>query len=174
MPTDLATLVEAFQREVAVPGAFDSAFPDTSPTDIIGCLMDAFGEAQLDGWFGSYTLDVATSSVADAGNTDPLTNGLSLAGQALIVLYAGMRMVRNQMMNTKSQVRYKAGPVEYETATSATVLTQMLKDLAARRQELLNQVRYARRVAVIDGYWGREATFHSGELPTLWARALTC
>ncbi len=170
MPTDLSTLIPSFQRQVAIPGTFTDAYPNTTDDDVVGTLADAFAEAQLDGWFGTYVYDPDTTSVLNNADPDPLTNGLSLAGQALIVIYAGMRMVTNQIMNTKSSVRYKAGPVEYETQQGATTLNELLKMLAARKAELLALARGNVRDVVIDGYYSRALAFHTGELPSTWAR----
>lgn len=135
--TDLADLAEAFKREVAIPGTFLTAYPSVSDDDIAGALMDAFSEAQLDGFFGSLDLDV------DAGEVTP---DLSNAGAALVVMYAGMRMVRQQIRATKT--RYKAGPVELEQ--SAGALTEELKFLERRKTQLLqNAIRAGRGVGSV-------------------------
>lgn len=148
--SELADLVEAFKREAAVPGTFATAFPNTSDSDIEGSLGDAFAEAQLDGFFGTYELD------SDEG---VITPDVSVAGAALIVLYSGMRLVRQQLRNTKT--RYKAGPVEVEQ--SAGALTEELKQLERRKNQLLqNAIRAGRgtgTVFVADAYVARAQSY---------------
>lgn len=151
--TQLADLVDAFKREVAVPGAFTVDFPSTSDDDLEAALADAFGMARLDGFFGMTQLD--------NGVVSP---DLSDAGAALLVLYAGLRMTRQQLRVLKTVSRYKAGPTEYETQQSAAGLTEDLKQLERRRQELVTQATRAGRGAgttfVIDAYAARGSGWH--------------
>lgn len=159
--TELADLTAAFKREAAVPGTFATAFPSTTDADITGSLGDAFGEAQLDGFFGAYELD------SEEGVVSP---DVSNAGAALIVIYAGMRLVRQQLRSTRT--RYKAGPVEVEQSASA--LTEELKQLERRKNQLIDSAMRAGRgrgsVFVIDAYVVRAASydyyggFFAGEL----------
>lgn len=148
--SDLADLVGAYKREVAVPGAFTDAYPLTTDTDIVDSLGDAFGQAQLDGFFGHMVLD------PDAGEIVP---DLSLAGAALVVIYAGIRLVRQQIRSTRSSVTYKAGPVEFSSASAASALTEDLRGLEARRRELVSMALRAGRgggtVFVLDAYRAR-------------------
>jgi len=158
MTTALADLVDSFRREVAVPGTFATVYPATIQSEIIGTLMDSFAEAQLDGWFRDYALDLVAQEVSP---------DLSLAGQALIINYAAARLIRAELRNAQSQVRYKAGSVEYEVSRPAAFFTQLLKDLAARRNQLLSAALTGARLDyVLDGYGGRIAgEFYLGEAP---------
>lgn len=145
--SELRDLVAAYKREAAVPGTFATVFPETTDADIVGALSDAFAEAQLDGFFGSMTLDV------DFGEVTP---DLSVAGAALVVIYAGMRLTRQQLRSLATRTAYKAGPVEYETQRSSAALSEELKHLQWRRQQLLaNAIRAGRGTGstfVLDGY----------------------
>lgn len=158
MTTALGDLAEMYRREVAVPGMFDIAYPTVTEAHIIGSLADSFAEAQLDGWFAAYTLDV------DVAEIDP---EVSLPAQALIVNYGASRLIRAELRAANSQVRYKAGPVEYEVSRPASFFTQLLKDLAQRRKDLLDLARAGTRYTyVLDGYSGRLAgEFLAGEAP---------
>lgn len=153
--TLLADLVEAFKREVAVPGTFSTEFPATSDEHLEEALKDAFANAKLDGFFGGQDLNLATGAV---------TPDLSLAGAALVVIYAGLRMTRQQLRTVKTVSRYKAGPTEYETQQSASSLTEDLKQLERRRQELIAQATRAGRgrgtTFVLDGYTSRAGAFN--------------
>lgn len=141
-------LIDSYKREVAPPGQFAAAFPSAGDADIQGALADGFAEAQLDGFFGTYTLD------PDAMTVDPL---LTAAGGALVVLYAGMRTVRNALRMATSTT-YKAPGVEYSVQQSTGALTELLRDQRARRAELLALGRRAAGATttfVLDGYYGR-------------------
>lgn len=147
MATNLTDLVQAFEREVAIPGTFAVTYPNTTPTDIVGTLGDAFGEVQLDGFLGDQVLDVPTGVI---------TPGLVPATAALLVIYAGIRLVRAEIRATTTMTRAKAGPVEYETQRSASSLVQILKDLADRRAALLQALRTGLALdSVLDSYNGR-------------------
>jgi len=146
--TAMSDLVGAYKREAAVPGAFSDAYPTVTDTEIRGALCDAFAAAQLDGFFGSLELDV------DGQETTP---DLSVAGAALVVIYAGERLVRQQIRGLASQARYKAGPVEMETSVAASVLAEDLKQLRLRRAELLANAQRNRGTStfVLEGYVSR-------------------
>jgi hypothetical protein len=158
----LADLVEAFKREVAVPGAFATAFPSTTDADLEGALADAFAQARLDGFFGAVELDL---------NLGEVTPDLSLAGAALVVIYAGLRTTRTQLRTMATRTSYKAGSVSYETEQSAGALTEDLKQLERRRKELIEQSIRAGRgrgtTFVIDGYESRASAynFYGGFFP---------
>lgn len=158
VPTDLAGLVLALQRELAVPGTFSTVFPNTQASDLVGLLADSFAQAQLDGFFGNQTLDLTDP-------THPTVNpGLSSGGGALVVLYAGERMIRSQIRVLKTKTLYKAGPVEYDVEQSATALVQELKDISARRAALLALIlrlsRANKAVYVTDGYLERSMGYY--------------
>lgn len=130
---DLFDLTGALQRAVAPPGEFKTYFPSTSDDDLAGTLADGLAEAQLDGFLGTVALD------ATAFSTDV---DLTSAQQALVVLYARARVIVSRLANIKNRTRYKAGPVEAETETSATILTALLKDTSDRKKQILDDTRY--------------------------------
>lgn len=150
--TDVADLAEAFKREVAVPGAFAVAFPSMQQNDIVGSLMDAFSEAQLDGFFHTMELDVDGASIAP---------DLSNAGGALVVIYAGIRLLRHQIRIAGASATYKAGPVEFSTQNSATASVELLKQLERRRDQLLENARRGTGTSVfqIEGYAARGSAY---------------
>lgn len=171
--TDLNTLVEPLKRELAVPGTFDSVFPNTDDSDLAGALADAVGEAMLDGFFGASTLDPTALTVTPA---------LSSGAQALIVIYAGARSIRSQLRNIKTRTKYEAAGAIYEVETAASVLTQELKDITARKDNLLalilRQARAGQSIQMMDGYlirargyfpvsWSEFGTFYAEEVTGL-------
>jgi hypothetical protein len=147
MATNLSTLIEPLQRELAVPGEFDTYFPETGEDDLLGTLGDAFAECQLDGFFGTQTLDLGTYEVSPE---------LSMPGGALVVLYAASRTIRARMRSLNSTERYKAGPVEFETGKAASMLTAELKLIQDTKNRLIAQGKKAGSMDyVFDGYFSR-------------------
>jgi hypothetical protein len=125
--TDLSDLVPALKREIAEPGQFAIVYPGVTDTTLVGYLMDAFSQAQLEGYFPTSVLDVDNETV---------TPDLSPGGQAFVVMIAGERILVQKIMNMTTASRYQAGPVKYETEHSASVLTEILKQLRARRDRI--------------------------------------
>lgn len=129
--TDLSNLIPSLQRVVAPPGQFASLYPLAGDNDMLGLLMDGLAEATLDGFF------YAQPTVwTDDGITMPdLTRGQ----QALVVIYAGDTFLKAELKNINTSVTYKAGPVEYQVQTGASIITEILKENAARKQLLIIQ-----------------------------------
>lgn len=172
--TNLTTLVESLKRELAVPGDFDTFFPNTTDEDLAGSLADAAAEAQLDGFLGKSVIDPAAFTITPA---------ISSGAGALLIIYAGVRAIRAQLRNTQNRQKYEAGGAIYEVETSATILTQELRDFTDRRKNLLalilRQSRGGGAVYVTDGYlirargyypvtyWGEFGTFLADEVSGL-------
>jgi hypothetical protein len=152
MATDLFDTVPALKRAVAVPGTFPDVFPSTTDADLSAILLDAFSEAQLDGFFPTYT------STDDGLVTEDLTRG----EEALIVIYAAIRIIQSQIRNTKSHVRYEAGEVVFEQDYGSSTLNELLKQYAKRKEDLIDallgdQTSGAREFMMADQYLQRVA-----------------
>jgi len=131
MAVDLVDLVPSVERETSPPGT--DLFPDAVEDDWLGQLQDSFWEARLFGFFDGF-------SEAD-GLVSPLTTGdddLGRDQQQLIVLFAGIRSIRLKLLNTNTKFHAKAGPVEFETAQSANLLQEILKELNKKIQLVLD------------------------------------
>lgn len=147
--SNLDVLVDPLKRELAVPGEFAAVFSSTTDDDLLQTLSDAFAECQLDGYFSSYALDLDTSEV---------TPSLSLAGGALVTIYAGTRILRSWLRNLYSAERYVAGPVEYEVQRASSYLKEELVQLERRKADLLRQSRRSGSVVyVYDNYFTRSS-----------------
>lgn len=153
--TALSTLVESLKRELAVPGVFDDAFPDTSDEDLTASLADGLADAQLQGFFADLTLDVDHVTSED----------ISAAGGALVILFTSMRIIRAQIRSMNLSEKYKAAGTEYEVSRSTNLLRDELKFLRDRIKDLITEnqrsARAASSVAVIDGYYARSVTWSS-------------
>lgn len=132
MAVDLGDLIESLRREVSAPGAEETTFPNASDDTFFGHLQDAFWEMWIEsGLLGDYTeVDGLVTHVN--GGAD-LGRGL----QQLVVLYAGIRIMRNELRSMNTMFRAKGGPVEYETQKSAAVLKAVYDDLVNRRNYVL-------------------------------------
>ncbi len=125
MAVDLADeLVEAVKREVNPPGI--DMFPTADDDDWLGQLRDSFWEAKLYGFFEGYT--------ESDGVIAPITGSTDMGRdqQALIVLFAGGRVIRNELKNTNTSFRAQAGSVEFEVQNSANLLIAILKDIRSK------------------------------------------
>lgn len=168
--TQLADLVEAFKREVSIPGAFATDFPVTTDAMIKASLGDAFAEAQLDGFFSTMTLD-----------GDPYwetTPDLSTAGASLVVIYAGIRLLRQRLLAQGAESVYKAGPVEYQTRQNTYAQTELLKELERRKNQIILNAGNAggTEVFMLDGYVRRGDAYYGGlydyETSAYWTATL--
>lgn len=132
MAVDLADLIPSVQRETSPPGT--DLFPDAVDDDWLGQLQDSFWEAKLFQFFDDYTeTDGLVSPIS--GSED-----LSREEQQLIVLFAGVRVIRMKLLNTNTNFRAKAGPVEFETSNSANLLKEILKGLQDKIDQIYDQL----------------------------------
>ena len=153
--TTLLDLVPSLKRQIATPGDFETAFPNAEDTDLIGYLGDAFGQAQLDGFFGTMVWDPTANTV---------TPDLSPGGSAIIGLYAAETILLAKFRNMPTRTVYKAGTTQYEVDYSANVLASEIKELQTRRDNLLKQALRLLRAStptiyVTDAYVSRSFGF---------------
>lgn len=137
MVADLSEYVASLRREIT-PVEGDAL--DVSDESLASYLVDAFWEARLDGFMEDY-------SVSEAGIVDPPS--LPREKVALCVIYAGIKIISLQLVNTEAHFRATAGPVGIETRISATVLSEMLRQLRWRKERLLEALEQT-DVAVLD------------------------
>lgn len=153
--SDLADLVDSLKREVAVPGTFASQFPETTDDDLALSLLDAFAQAQLDGFLGSALAD-------DDGIVTP---DLSRGAAALIVVYAGIRLLTVDLLNRKSHVRYEANGAVFEQDQGPSALVEALRGLRTKKDALIAAAQQASRAqigtTVVDGYFVKAVDFYS-------------
>lgn len=145
MSVDLTDLVPSLRREVNPPG--QELFPDATNAILLGYLSDSFWLGKLDGFYGGYSeSDGIVINVTEGGDD------LSRDWQQLIVFYAGMKIIENSLRNTNTLFRAKAGPVEYETQNSASLLRVHLEALYDRRDALITQLsqQYSISVGYVD------------------------
>lgn len=130
---DLEDFVPSLLREVNPPGT--NVFAAASTTEMTGYLSDAFWEARLDGFLSEYTCDEDGLIMP----TDPAADDIDRENTTLVIIYAGCKVLRNKILNTNTTFRAKAGPVEYETQNSATMLVEVLKELQKTKDLILQK-----------------------------------
>lgn len=138
MAVDLYDLVPNIEAALSIPGSA-SQYANATDDEWVGKLKNAFWHATLDQVITGYTSDEdGMVTPIDAGGDD-----LSFELQYLVVLYACMDVVKNQLMQMKTVFRAKAGPVEYETQQSAQVLKTLLDQYMAQRDTILDNLAYS-------------------------------
>lgn len=149
MAVDLFDYVDVLRREVSPPGS--TLFATVADDTMASYLADAFWEARLDGFVSKYeaSLDGVITPL-DAGAPDIPREQI-----ALVVLYAGLKILRNQLINQTSRFKAKAGPVEFETENSANLMTEMAKQLASVRDRLLAVEDFDTPTFLVDASWVR-------------------
>jgi hypothetical protein len=131
---DLEDFVPSLLREVNPPGT--NTFADASSTEMTGYLSDAFWEARLDGFLSEWECD-------DDGIIMPVVGvdgeDIDRESTTLVIIYAGCKVLRNKILNMNTTFRAKAGPVEFETQNSATMLVEILKELQKTKDLILQK-----------------------------------
>jgi hypothetical protein len=152
MAVELADYIDTLKREIQPPGSEE--FDDVSEDEFIGHLADSFWEAYLDGFFQDYTCDVEGVVDSTSGGEDFPREYISI-----VVLYAGVRILRNKLVNTNTRFSAKAGPVEITTENSANLLTEMAKQLAGVKARLIatKLENFGGDISIVDAFSARAA-----------------
>lgn len=138
MATLVADLREALKREINVPGF--AQLPNITNSQLDGYIADGFWEARLLGLLSGYTQTDGTEFATPPGAVIYKTaddSDLPPEYQVLVVIVAGLKLLRLKALNLAVSLRAHAGPVEYEQQVSATVLREILQSLERRMRELL-------------------------------------
>ena len=155
---DMADLIPALESSLTIPGG-TSPYANASEEEWLGKLRNAFWHATLDEVIVGYTAD-EDGVVTQIDGTETLPGEL----QYLIVLYACMDIIRNQLMQLKTVFRAKAGPVEYETQQSAQVLKTLLDQYMTQRDTILDNLANSAQVSTyyIDAVRARDYAIRDG------------
>lgn len=186
MAVDLFDFVDPLKREVNPPGS--DLFPDATDDSWLGSLTDAFWEIRLYGMLDGYEENAGARGgpaefgegkvtpvgvLADYDDPSGYAADVDLPRELaqLVVLWAGWKIVLTRFGSLNSVFRAKAGPVEYETQQSATVLKALLDALKARIDDIIDNLSTYRRgvgVAVFDTVIQR--TYAQAVGDTWWIR----
>lgn len=152
MSVDLTDYVDSLRREVSPPGA--DAFASVPDTVFAGYLADAFWEVRLDGFVEPFVAD-ADGIVTPTSSAGP---DIGREDIALVILYAGIKIIRNRLLSTNTRLSARAGSVEFTTENSANLLVEMLKELTNVKNRLLYLKSYNQDVTLIDAFSARSAS----------------
>jgi hypothetical protein len=153
MAVELSDYTESLRRAITPLGS--TKYSDVSDDVLDDYLTDAFWMGRLDGFYVGYTAD-------EDGTVEPITPGdpdFNRAWVSLVVLYAAVAILANQILSTNTKFSATAGPVEFEQENSATVLAEMLKQLTAAKNRIIDQMLDASNpsnVYLIDAYSTRQ------------------
>lgn len=163
MAVDLGDLIEDLKTEVSPPGI--NSFPDSIDDEWFSQLRNAFWEIKLDGMLDEYTEEDGVVVHRNGGPDIPRDL------QQLVIFYAGFRIVRAYLIKTLTVFKTKAGPVEYETQQSATVLRDLLAELQRKRNLILERLSDLGMVTdtYIDAMYARDVSFLNFDNRT-WVR----
>lgn len=123
--------IEQFKRTVAPLGRFEELNPEVLDSGIAGAIADAFGEAQISGFFPSHTISP----------TYEVTPDLEPRELALVMTYAGARYLRSQLAHVETRAAYEAGPTKYEIERAASLLKALLDDARAKLKSLEDDIK---------------------------------
>jgi hypothetical protein len=181
---NLSNYTANLQREVMDPSnAANTQFTTLTDDDWLGHLADAFWEARLDGVLKGFTCDdngviyttdtvvpVGSASATALGPADPTqpyassqAMSWSADGQAremvqLVIMYASFRILRNMLRAIRTAFSAAAGPTRFEYQQSASLLTEIMKDIMNRRNLILARLSDlgTTPVSVIDSIMARD------------------
>ena len=133
MATPVLDLRDMLDRELNIPG-FEQ-LPDITPPELDSYIMDGFWECRLLGMLDTYTITDGTELATPIGDNIQATSDagdLPEQYQMLVVILAGVRMVRLKVLNLAVNFKAEAGPVSFEQQASATTLRAVLASLEDR------------------------------------------
>lgn len=129
--TDLGDYVDSLRAVLARPGTFSDLFPETTDDGLIQLLRDGLAEANMEQLLTGYVSDIN-------GIVRP---EMPPGGVAMVVLFAGVRLVRSEILNRITSTKYTAGPVSAEQSYSTNILRDVAKALEAQKTVLINLYR---------------------------------
>jgi hypothetical protein len=127
----------------AVTPLWATAPTTVSPAQWLGYLTDAFWQAKLDGFLTGFIEEDGEIEHEDTG-ADPDRKYV-----ALVILYAAINILSLRILSTNTGFRAKAGPVEFEQQNSATMLAEMLKQLRASKDRILDELDELEQTSVL-------------------------
>ncbi len=127
---DLTELAPSLRNLLARPGTFETLFPETTEDGLLQLLLDGLAEAQREGIMKDVDYD-------DGGMLEP---EITKAQGSLIVLYAGIRMIRAELLNRVTHRRYEAGTAVFEEDYNATLYRDILAALKAQKDKIVDDL----------------------------------
>jgi len=125
---ELADLVPSLRNVVARPGTFADFFPETTEDDLIAVLVDGLAECHMEGLLLRYEAD-------EAGTLTPaLTSGQG----ALVLLFAGVRLIRAELFNRATSRKYVASSASFEEIQATNILRDIMRELKEQKARVVD------------------------------------
>lgn len=140
MATSAIDLVPMLIREVNPPG--NELYPEATGSNFMFYIADGFWDARLSGIMKEYKIINGEEFVVPLITGVPYVTTQDEEGDLprelwmMLVVFAGLRLIRLKILNLAINFKAKAGPVEYEQQASATTLRAVLDSLLRRIAEL--------------------------------------
>lgn len=129
--TDLGDYVDSVKAILARPGTFGDLFPETTNAGLVDLMRDGLAECNMEQLLLGYS-----------ANTNGIVRPeLTPGGIAMVVLFAGARLVRSEILNRITSSKYVAGPVSAEQSYSTNILRDVAKQLEAQKITLITLYR---------------------------------
>ena len=123
---DLSELIPDLKAAITAPG-LTGTYDNVGEEEWVTRLNNAFWTAYNEGMITGFV--VSTDGIVSSPSNVAMGRDL----QQLILMYAAINIVQNQLLQIKTLFRAKAGPVEYETQQSANVLKALLDSLLSQK-----------------------------------------
>lgn len=156
---DLEDLVPDLIVELNQPGT--DQYPTVSTTEWVAYLRNGFWNAYLDGLMNGWT----ESDGLVVKQNDPTADAMGRDQQQIIILYAFLNVIKNQIIQLNTVFRAQAGPVEYEVQKSAQVFRALLDDLNTRLNRIIERLAddgSATDIHYVDTYGARQTAIAYG------------
>lgn len=135
MPVDLNELIPDLKAAMSPVGDAETTFEAVSDDEWTSRLKNAFWSAYNDGLLDGYTCNT-DGVVSPVSGTVEFGRDL----QQIVILYCAINEAENGLRQINTRFKAKAGPVEYETEQSATLLKTIMDSLLARRTVILERM----------------------------------
>lgn len=131
---DLDDLIPDLVTELKTPGS--TVYDGVSDEEWLSRLRNAFWDAHTNGFMNGWT--ESEGAVLKLG--DPSASAMTRDQQHIIIIHAGMAVLRSELRQLNTMSSYQAGSVKYETQKSAQVLKGLLDDMGNRLGYLLQRL----------------------------------
>lgn len=144
MAIDLNDLIPDLKAAMSPVGAAETTFEDVSDDEWASRLKNAFWSAYNDGLLDGYTCNEDAIVSPVSGTTE-----FGRDRQQIVILYCAINEAENGLRQINTRFKAKAGPVEFETEQSATLLKTIMDSLLSRRTVILDRLAQEEGVSTI-------------------------
>jgi hypothetical protein len=141
---DLNELIPDLKAAMTPLGSAETSLETVSDEEWTSRLNNAFWTAYNQGLLEGFTCN-ADGIVTPISGTATFTRDL----QQIVILYCAINEAENGFRQIKTRFKAKAGPVEYETEQSATVLKTIMDSLLSQKAIILDRLAVKNTIATV-------------------------